>query len=582
MTTWNFNFIKARCYKAPNHDADAVLNEGDGDDQGGDDNDDEIVENNSDLPATRAVGIDSGPSSSTAGVSKSCVATTVKASQRYTHAKKLFDEIAAGFASKALFSSFVDILRAVIVTTKSGDPDAGFARIRSYITVDARLQKPPQEKTKLLPAVIVKEGRKKNSSRGKMIREMRTSAPQCSFCLSRNPIHRVGSKCKALMAKGMNVELNAQNFPLLSTRTPAPDTNLAMYTGPCKPVFVHVTHKSTCAGGPASQDVDMSEEASYICTLYVHAAECLGTYLVRTTTLADWTAQTNCRVFISGTHELPKPGLLSNPKSEKRKETSMSTSTISGHVSRLQSIWTNRAKGGEETWLNSRIGRITGTTAKIVMTGKNKPSGQQLAQIFGFTTFEGTTKMQIGSILEPKILDAYCRLHKMQLKKERGGPNLTLLYQFKYVGHTPDGKTKKMQDEECVVLEVKVVFSAQESISALFKKHRDQLQLGLFVHGCKSGHLIVYRCNAEIQTIQDAKRHEVNVSKIEAHTFAQDTVWFSKFKPYVEAFYTEHLEWFFDRTFDVEQARLKVDSILSALKSKRKIALLKKQKLIGT
>ncbi len=65
----------------------------------------------------------------------------MKSSQRYTHAKKRFDEIAVGFASKALFSSFVDILRAVIVTTKSGDPDAGFARIKSYITVDARLQK---------------------------------------------------------------------------------------------------------------------------------------------------------------------------------------------------------------------------------------------------------------------------------------------------------------------------------------------------------------------------------------------------------------------------------------------------------
>ena len=72
------------------------------------------------------------------------------------------------------------------------------------------------------------------------------------------------------------------------------------------------------------------------------------------------------------------------------------------------------------------------------------------------------------------------------------------------------------------------------------------------------------------------------MSKLEAHPFAQDTVWFAKFKPYVEAFYTEHLEWFFDRTFDVEQVRLKVESILSGLKSKRKIALLKRQKLIGT
>jgi hypothetical protein len=221
---------------------------------------------------------------------------------------------------------------------------------------------------------------------------------------------------------------------------------------------------------------------------------------------------------------------------ENRKETSTSTTIISGHVNRLQSIWANREHGGDESWLHSRIGRITGTTAKIVMTGENTPSGHQLAQIFGFTTFEGTTKIQIGSILEPKILEAYCRLHKLQLKKERGGPKLILLYQFKYVGHTPDGKTKKMQDEDSVVLEVKVVFSAQESGSALFKKHRDQLQLGLFVHSCKSGHLIVYRCNAEMQTIQDAERHEINLAKVEAQIFTQDIVWFSKFKPYAEAF----------------------------------------------
>jgi hypothetical protein len=67
-------------------------------------------------------------------------------------------------------------------------------------------------------------------------------------------------------------------------------------------------------------------------------------------------------------------------------------------------------------------------------------------------------------------------------KKERGGASLTLLYQYNYVSHTPDGKTKKMKDDEGEVLEVKVVFGAQESISALFKKYRDQLHLGLLVH----------------------------------------------------------------------------------------------------
>ena len=147
----------------PDLEDDAVLPEDDGDDDGGDGNDDMTVANNTDQQASaRSAGFVGGPSSDPVVVSKSCLATTVKSSQRYTHAKKLFDEIAAAFASKALFSSFVDILRAVIVTTKSGDPDAGFARIKSYITVDARLQKAPQEKTTLLPAVIVHEGRKKN------------------------------------------------------------------------------------------------------------------------------------------------------------------------------------------------------------------------------------------------------------------------------------------------------------------------------------------------------------------------------------------------------------------------------------
>ena len=44
---------------------------------------------------------------------------------------------------------------------------------------------------------------------------MRTSGKQCSFCLSRDPVHRVGSKCKPLMRLGMNVEINAQNFHYL-------------------------------------------------------------------------------------------------------------------------------------------------------------------------------------------------------------------------------------------------------------------------------------------------------------------------------------------------------------------------------
>ena len=173
-----------------------------------------------------------------------------------------------------------------------------------------------------------------------------------------------------------------------------------------------------------------------------------------------------------------------------------------------QNIWARREGALEETWEESRIGRITGTTAKIIMTGKNKPSGLQLAQIFGLSTFPATTQMQIGTILETKIMQAYCNLQKLQLKKVRGGSILSLLYQYRYVGHTPDGKTKNLKDDEGEVLEVKVVFGTQDPVSTIFKKHKDQLNLGLFVHRCRLGRLLVYRCNSEM-TLREAERHEV-------------------------------------------------------------------------
>ena len=62
-------------------------------------------------------------------------------------------------------------------------------------------------------------------------------------------------------------------------------------------------------------------------------------------------------------------------------------------------------------------------------------------------------------------------------------------------------------------------------------------------------------------------------------SFCQDKEWFAKFKPLVEAFYTEHLDWFYERTFDMEQARRKVASILAGVETRRRsVALLKKRK----
>ena len=66
---------------------------------------------------------------------------------------------------------------------------------------------------------------------------------------------------------------------------------------------------------------------------------------------------------------------------------------------------------------------------------------------------------------------------------------------------------------------------------------------------------------------------------LEALRFSQDKLWFAKFKPNVEAFYTDHLQWFFENTFNVEHIRIKVEGILSEVQSKRRTALLKKRKL---
>jgi hypothetical protein len=71
-------------------------------------------------------------------------------------------------------------------------------------------------------------------------------------------------------------------------------------------------------------------------------------------------------------------------------------------------------------WEESRLVRVTGTSAKFVM-GPKPPSDRQVAQVLGLCQFTPTTQMQIGSILENKILTAYCKHEQLQLHKTRGG-----------------------------------------------------------------------------------------------------------------------------------------------------------------
>ena len=114
----------------------------------------------------------------------------------------------------------------------------------------------------------------------------------------------------------------------------------------------------------------------------------------------------------------------------------------------------------------------------------------------------------------------------------------------------------------------------------LVKKHTHQLQLGLSVHRCNAGCLLVYRCAFDM-TVTEAAEHEVAGNAIEEYKFSQDKEWFAKFKPLVEAFYTEHLDWFYERTFDMEQARRKVASILAGVEMRKKsVALLMKRKCV--
>ena len=121
----------------------------------------------------------------------------------------------------------------------------------------------------------------------------------------------------------------------------------------------------------------------------------------------------------------------------------------------------------------------------------------------------------------------------------------------------------------------------QDTLESLVKKHKDQLQLGLFVHRCNSGRLLVYRCNYGMNEI-DAGEHLVDANNVEEYCFDQDKVWFAKFKPNVEAFYTHHLEWFHGSTFDMDHARNKVESILSEVEATRQTAIIKRRKSVKT
>ena len=82
-------------------------------------------------------------------------------------------------------------------------------------------------------------------------------------------------------------------------------------------------------------------------------------------------------------------------------------------------------------------------------------------------------------------------------------------------------------------------------------------------------------------TLTEAKHLEVDVNAIGEYRFSQDKQWFAKFKPLVEIFYHQHLEWFYESTFDMEKARLKVEIMVSGLAAPRRSAALKRRNLLN-
>ena len=364
----------------------------------------------------------------------------------------------------------------------------------------------------------------------------------------------------------MNVEITATNFPLIYTLPNEDSTNLDKQPEPTNAIFVHVQNKATRqASFPTLQN-----EGWYICVLYVHAADCIGRFIVPSSKVSEWTAQSKVRVFISAadslTKTLEKTSKLDTVKHRSPKVTStpIVRALALKYISMMKKVWDKRRMQQKELWEESRLLRVTGTSAKFVM--RTKPAtDRQVAQIFGLCPFTPTTQMQIGSILEQKILTVYCKHEQLQQHKTRGGQTLQLLHGYKYVGHTPDGRTIKTT-VETMVLEVKVIFSKIDLTEQL-KKHVHQLQLGLWVHHCNEGRLIVYEAPSDMTTVQ-AENYEIDRVRMEATSFTKDNAWRAKFKQNVQIFYEDHLQWFYAQDFDMEKAKCKVEGLLTSLRKR--------------
>ena len=242
-------------------------------------------------------------------------------------------------------------------------------------------------------------------------------------------------------------------------------------------------------------------------------------------------------------------------------------------MDRLRGVWQRRVDTStrgrvdtstETSWKEDRIARITGTTASHFRQKATVPA-HAVKKMFGLVESPQTKQIEIGVTLEKAVLDAFCRAHTLTLSKNRAG--LVLLAGSSYVGHTPDAVVYKPSKE---LLEVKVVFPSvgdEVDVKGLRKKHNDQMQLGMKVHKCSTGRLIVYPCQPEL-TLKEVKSHKVDSSKFVLLEFTPDREWWQYFEINAQVFYSSHLEWFYGSVFDEKKAGEFVESVLNTKKRK--------------
>ncbi len=85
----------------------------------------------------------------------------------------------------------------------------------------------------------------------------------------------------------------------------------------------------------------------------------------------------------------------------------------------------------------------------------------------------------------------------------------------------------------------------------MLNKHIHQLQLGLLVHKCRKGRLLVYVAPSNM-TVSEANTHVVDATQLEIGIFLKDVDWINLLNKKSQAFYNDHLMWFYNPHFDNE------------------------------